>query len=75
MLKRFEIVAHLQTWDVRHNQVSFQTCRRKRDAIRLALALGHLQQRMGDEAEIILRDRSGGAQATRRFPLSGLSRR
>ena len=73
MLKRFEIVPHLQTWDVRHNQVRFQSCGRKRDAIRVALALGHLQQRMGDEAEIVLRGPGGAALATRRFLVSGLS--
>ncbi len=67
MLKRFEIVAHLLTWDVRHNQVKVRSCHRKREAIRVALTLGRLQKRMGDEAEIILRDRSGQAQATRRL--------
>ena len=66
MLKRFEIVAHLHTWDVRHNQVSLRTCAKKRDAIRAALALGRSQRRMGDEAEIILRGPAGETEAMRR---------
>jgi hypothetical protein len=63
MHKRFEIAPHHDVWDVRHNNVSFRTCTRKREAIRLALALGRLQLRMGDEAEIVLLDADGGQRA------------
>jgi len=67
MQKQFEIVPRLELWDVRHNRVSFQICQRKRDAIRVALTLGRMQLRLGDDAEIVLRDQDGGQRARRRL--------
>lgn len=67
MLKHFEIVPSSQAWEVMHNQVRFRACPAKRDAIRIALTLGRLQLRLGDEAEVVLRDASGEARAKRRF--------
>jgi hypothetical protein len=64
MHKRFEIAPRRDAWDVRHNKVSFRICQRKREAIRLALTLGRLQLRMGDDAEIVLLD-DAGAQCAR----------
>ena len=67
MLKQFEIVPRPNAWDVVHNQVSFRACPAKRDAIRIALTLGRMQMRLGDEAEVVLRDETGHTRATRRF--------
>ncbi len=67
MLKQFEIVPRQRAWDVMHNQVSFRACPAKREAIRIALSLGRMQLRLGDEAEVVLRDASGQASAKRRF--------
>ena len=63
MHKRFEIAPCHDAWDVRHNHVSFRVCERKREAIRLALTLGRLQLRMGDDAEIVLFDDNGVQRA------------
>jgi hypothetical protein len=65
MHKRFEIAPRHDAWDVRHNHVSFRICQRKREAIRLALTLGRLQLRMGDDAEIVLLDDHGAQRARR----------
>jgi hypothetical protein len=67
MLKQFEIVPRPLSWDVVHNEVSFRAYGDKREAIRTALALGRMQLRLGDEAEVVLRDASGQARAKRRF--------
>jgi len=67
MLKHFEIVPRHEAWDVCHNHVSFRVCQRKRDAIRVALTLGRMQLRMGDDAEIILLDADGAERARRRL--------
>jgi hypothetical protein len=67
MQKLFEIVPRRGAWDVLHNHVGFRMCPSKRQAIRLALSLGRLQLRMGDEAEVVLRDDAGAALAQRRF--------
>jgi hypothetical protein len=56
MAKLFEIVPRRGSWDVLHNHVGFRLCPQKRDAIRLAISLARLQRRMGDDAEIVLRD-------------------
>jgi hypothetical protein len=70
MQKQFEIVPRKDAWDVRHNQVSFRTCQAKRDAIRVALTLGRMQLRLGDDAEIVLFDRDGLPAARRRLSAS-----
>ena len=67
MQKVFEIVPRHGLWDVRHNQVRFRMCPRKRDALRLALRLGRMQLRLGDDAEVVLRDRSGAQVARHHF--------
>ena len=67
MQKRFEIIPRNEAWDVRHNQVSFRACPHKRDAIRVALTLGRMQLRMGDDVEIVLRDHDGTQQALRQM--------
>jgi hypothetical protein len=67
MQKQFEIVPKQDAWDVRHNQISFRTCQAKRDAIRVALTLGRMQLRLGDDAEITLFDTDGSATARRRL--------
>ena len=56
MQKLFEIVPRRGSWDVLHNHVGFRMCPRKREAIRLALTLARQQRRLGDDAEIVLRD-------------------
>lgn len=68
MPKLFEIVPRHQAWDVLHNQINFRSCQHKREAIRLALALGRMQQKLGDQAEVILRDKAGAMRASRQFP-------
>lgn len=68
MQKQFEIMPRHGAWDVRHNQVSFRVCEHKRDAIRLALRLGRLQGRLGDDAEVILLNGEGAPLARRRIP-------
>lgn len=65
MQKLFEVVPRRNAWDVCHNHVSFRVCEQKHDAIRLALTLGRLQQRRGDDVEIVLRDRDGRQRARR----------
>ena len=67
MRKQIEIVPRLEVWEVCHNHVPFRVCRRKRDAIRVALTLGRMQLRLGDDAEIVLRDRDGAPRARRGF--------
>ena len=67
MQKQFEIAPSRDAWDVRHNQVSFRVLPRKRDAIRLALSLGRLQLRLGDDAEIVLLGEDGKERARRRL--------
>lgn len=67
MQKRLEIVPRREAWDVCHNHVSFRLCRRKRDAIRVALTLGRMQLRLGDDVEIILLDHDGAQKARRRL--------
>jgi hypothetical protein len=59
MQKRFEIKRRLLTWEVRHNKQPVRCCSDKREAIRVALTLGRLQRRMGDDSEIILCDETG----------------
>ncbi len=65
MQKHFEIVPRHEAWDVCHNRVSFRLCQRKREAIRVALTLGRMQLRLGDDVEIILLDADGAEQARR----------
>jgi len=67
MQKHFEIMPRREAWDVCHNRVSFRMCRRKREAIRVALTLGRMQLRLGDDVEIILLDADGAEQARRRL--------
>jgi hypothetical protein len=67
MQKTFEVAQNLGAWDVRHNHVHFRTCHSKREAIRLALSLGRLQQRLGDDAEILLLDQDKALKAVRRL--------
>jgi len=71
MLKQFDIVPGPMAWQVMHNQVAFRACVAKRDAIRVALALGRMQGRLGDEAEVVLRGAAGEPLARRRFDLTG----
>jgi len=71
MQKVFEVAPRRGAWDVLHNQVAFRPCRSKREAIRVALMLGRMQLRMGDEAEIILRGDDGAPQAHRHFSVQG----
>jgi hypothetical protein len=71
MQKVFEVAPRRGAWDVLHNRVAFRPCRSKREAIRVALVLGRMQLRMGDEAEIILRGDDGVAQAHRHFSAQG----
>ncbi len=65
MQKVFEVAPRRGAWDVMHNQVGFRLCQSKREAIRVALLLGRMQLRLGDEAEVILRDDEGKALAHR----------
>ena len=65
MQKTFEVAPRHGVWDVLHNRVGFRRCESKREAIRVALLLGRMQLRLGDEAEVILRDDHGTAQAKR----------
>jgi hypothetical protein len=44
-------------------------CPNKREAIRLALSMGRMQLRLGDEAQIVLRDDQGAALASRHYPV------
>lgn len=67
MQKLFEIVPRRGSWDVLHNHVGFRLCPKKREAIRVALLLGRMQLRMGDEAEVVLCDDSGAPLARRHF--------
>ena len=67
MQKFFEIVPRNEAWDVLHNNASFRLCADKREAIRVALTLGRMQLRLGDEVEIVLRDAAGAPQAHRRL--------
>ena len=67
MQKLFEIIPHHGQWDVSHNHVSLRTCARKRDAIRLALVLGRMQPRLGDDAEVVLKDQNGETRARRQI--------
>ena len=69
MRKLFEIVPRRGAWDVLHNHVGYRLCPNKRDAIRLALRLGRMQLRLGDEAQIVLRDDQGEALASRHYPV------
>ena len=63
MQKQFEIAPRFEAWEVFHNHVSFRVCQNKRDAIRVALTLGRMQLRLGDDAEIVLRDHDGAQRA------------
>ena len=65
MSKVFEVTPRRGAWDVMHNQVAFRPCSSKREAIRIALLLGRMQLRLGDEADVIIRDDQGAAQAHR----------
>ncbi len=67
MQKLFEIIPHCGQWNVSHNQVSLRTCARKSDAIRLALTLGRMQPRLGDDAEVVLKDHNGETRARRQI--------
>jgi hypothetical protein len=67
MEKIFEVVPRHGSWDVLHNRVSIRLCPHKRDAIRIALRLGRMQLRLGDDAEIVLRDQSGTETANHHF--------
>jgi hypothetical protein len=71
MQKVFEVAPRRGAWDVTHNHVGFRLCRSKREAIRVALLLGRMQLRMGDEAEIILRNDDGVAMAHRHISAQG----
>jgi len=71
MQKVFEVAQRRGAWDVLHNQVAFRPCRSKREAIRVAILLGRMQRRMGDDAEIILRGVDGAAQAHRHISAQG----
>ena len=65
MQKVFEVAPRLGAWDVVHNRVGFRRCESKREAIRIALLLGRMQLRLGDEAEVILRGDDGAPKAHR----------
>ena len=65
MQKVFEVAPRRGAWDVLHNQVAFRPCRSKREAIRIALLLGRMQLRLGDDAEVILRGDDGAPKAWR----------
>ncbi len=65
MQKRFEIRRGLHSWEVVHNDQPVRCCQAKRDAIRVALTLGRLQRRLGDDSEIILCDEAGTPLARR----------
>lgn len=67
MQKQFEIAPSHDAWDVRHNHVSFRVLERKRDAIRVALTLGRMQLRLGDDADVILLGEDGMERARRRL--------
>jgi len=67
MWKRFEIAPLHGAWEVSHNHVRFRACAGKRDAIRLALTLGRMQLRLGDGAEIVLKDENGSPRARRLY--------
>jgi hypothetical protein len=69
MAKLFEVVPRRGSWDVLHNHVGFRMCPKKREAIRLALRLARMQRRMGDEAEIVLRD--GEMHISHRYTAEG----
>jgi hypothetical protein len=42
-------------------------CRSKRDAVRLAVSLGRMQLRLGDDADVVLRDQAGKQVAHHHF--------
>jgi hypothetical protein len=65
MQKVFEVAPRRGAWDVRHNQVGFRHFQSKREAIRVAILLGRMQLRLGDEAEVIVQDDKGALQARR----------
>jgi hypothetical protein len=65
MQKVFEVTPRRGAWDVRHNQVGFRHFQSKREAIRVAILLGRMQLRMGDEARVIVCDDRGEAMAHR----------
>ena len=65
MQKVFEVAPRRGAWDVRHNQVGFRHFHSKREAIRVAILLGRMQLRLGDEAEVIVQDDNGALQARR----------
>jgi len=71
MQKVFEVAPRRGAWDVTHNHVGFRLYQSKREAIRVALLLGRMQPRLGDDAEIILRDDHGAAMAHRHFSAQG----
>ena len=65
MQKTFEVTQRHGGWDVLHNRVGFRHCQSKREAIRIALLLGRMQLRLGDDAEVILRGDDGAPKAWR----------
>jgi hypothetical protein len=65
MRKQFTIKRRLYAWDVLHNEVPIRCGAAKREAIRIALTVGRMQRRLGDDSEIILCDETGGPRARR----------
>ena len=65
MRKQFKIKRRLQAWEVLHNDVPLRCGAAKREAIRIALTVGRLQRRLGDDSEIILCDETGEFTARR----------
>ena len=69
--KVVEIARHTGCWSVYHNDHLFRACGRKGEAIRVALVLGRTQLRMGDKAEVVLRDEAGQPQARKIYAPEG----
>ena len=69
MQKRFEIMPRRLAWEVRHNWAPVCRCKAKSEAIRAAVTLSRMQQRMGDDCEIVICD-AAGVSRTRRLILA-----
>ena len=65
MQKRFKIKRRLQTWEVLHNEITVRRCQTKREAIRVAVTLGRMQGRLGDDSEIVICDETGALRLRR----------
>ena len=65
MRKQFKIRRRLLTWEVVHNHVPVGCCQAKSEAIRIAITLGRMQRRMGDESEITVFNEAGEVRARR----------